>query len=155
MKITGTKLTNGPVNGARRGGGGGGVISVEEEDWVKVNDPKPARLYANVKTHKDDWPYMFILSSKGTATEKLARWIEWNLNEMATKHKAYIRDAKAFLLYLEHLNENMGPFPSGTRMISWDIKNFYPNCETIVPQLSKCLKFEAIRGDQTDQRICN
>ena len=24
----------------------------------------------------------------------------------------------------------------------------------IVPQLSKCLKFEAIRGDQTDQRIC-
>ena len=24
----------------------------------------------------------------------------------------------------------------------------------MVPQLSKCLKFEAIRGDQTDQRIC-
>ena len=24
----------------------------------------------------------------------------------------------------------------------------------IVPQLSKCRKFEAIRGDQTDQRIC-
>ena len=23
-----------------------------------------------------------------------------------------------------------------------------------VPQLSKCLKFDAIRGDQTDQRIC-
>ena len=30
------------------------------------------------------------------------------------------------------------PFPSGTRMISWDIKNFYPNCET-----SMCL--EAIK----------
>ena len=26
--------------------------------------------------------------------------------------------------------------------------------DTIVPRLSKCLKFEAIRGDQTDQRIC-
>ena len=25
---------------------------------------------------------------------------------------------------------------------------------SIVPQLSKCLEFEAIRGDQTDQRIC-
>ena len=25
---------------------------------------------------------------------------------------------------------------------------------TIAPQLSKCLKFEAIRGDQSDQRIC-
>ena len=50
-----------------------GVISAEEEDWVKVNDPKPARRYANVKTHKDNWPYRFILSSKGTATERLAR----------------------------------------------------------------------------------
>ena len=24
----------------------------------------------------------------------------------------------------------MAPFPPHTRMISWDIKNFYPNCET-------------------------
>ena len=43
----------------------------EEEDWVKVNDPKPARLYANVKTHKDNWPYRFILSSKG---QQLKDW---------------------------------------------------------------------------------
>ena len=28
------------------------VISEEEEDWVIVNKPKPARLYANIKTHK-------------------------------------------------------------------------------------------------------
>ena len=70
------------------------------------------------------------MSSKGTATERLARWVKCNLKEIATKRKAYIRDTKAFLLHLEHLNENMAPFPSGTRMISWDIKNFYPNCET-------------------------
>ena len=24
----------------------------------------------------------------------------------------------------------------------------------LVPQLSKCLKFEVIRGDQTDQKAC-
>ena len=36
-----------------------GVISVEEEGWVKVNDLKPARLYANVKTHKDNWQELF------------------------------------------------------------------------------------------------
>ena len=115
-----------------------GIISVEEEDWVKVNDPKPARLFASVKTHQDNWPYRFILSSKGTATERLARWVECNLKEIATKHQAYIRDSKAFLLHLEHLSENMAPFPSGTRMISWDIKNFYPSYET-----SMCL--EAIK----------
>ena len=71
-----------------------GVISAQEEDWVKVNNPKPARLYANVKTHKDNWSYRFILSSKGTATERLAIWVECNLKEIATKHKAYIRDTK-------------------------------------------------------------
>ena len=27
------------------------------------------------------------------------------------------------------------------------------NAFSIVPQLSKCLKFEAVRGDKTDQRI--
>ena len=32
----------------------------------------------------------------------------------------------------------MAPFPSGSRMISWDIKDSYPNCET-----SMCL--EAIK----------
>ena len=49
---------------------------------------------------------------------------------MATRHKAYIRDTKSFLLHLEQLNESIKPFPPHTRTISWDIKNFYPNCET-------------------------
>ena len=31
---------------------------------------------------------------------------------------------------------------------------FDAKLKTIVPQLSKCLKFEAILGDQADQRIC-
>ena len=48
------------------------VISEEEKDWVIVNQPKPTRLYANIKTHKENWPYRFILSSRGSATEKLA-----------------------------------------------------------------------------------
>ena len=38
------------------------------------------------------------------------------------------------------------------KALSWGYRGaeFLP----IVPQLSKCLKFEAILGDQTDQRIC-
>ena len=30
---------------------------------------------------------------------------------------------------------------------------FESGSSSVVPQLSKCLKFEAIRGDRTDQRI--
>ena len=42
-----------------------GVISAEEEDSVKVNSPKLARLYANVKTRKENWPYSFICPRGG------------------------------------------------------------------------------------------
>ena len=40
-------------------------------------------------------------------------------------------------------------------MLFWAQKrNLDGKYSIIVPQLSKCLKFEAIRGDQTDQTIC-
>ena len=108
------------------------VLSSEEANWVRIDNPKPARLYANIKTHKNGWPFRFILSARGSAAENLARWVECQLKVIATKHahKAYIKDTKSFLLYLEDLNKEKAPFPLHARMISWDIVNFYPNCDT-------------------------
>ena len=34
------------------------------------------------------------------------------------------------MLHLEDLNREKAPFPPHARMISWDIVNFYPNCDT-------------------------
>ena len=65
------------------------------------------------------------MSSKGTATENLARWIEYRLKPFAQLHQAYIRDRKSFLLYLEEINRTRAPFAPKTRLISWDIKNYY------------------------------
>ena len=31
---------------------------------------------------------------------------------------------------MEHLNEMRAPFREGTKLISWDIVNYYPNCNT-------------------------
>ena len=109
---------------------GNEVLSNEEANWVRIDNPKPARLYANIKTHKNGWPCRFILSARGSATENLARWVECQLKVIATKHKAYIKDGKSFLLYLEDLNKEKAPFPPHARMIGWDIVNFYPNCDT-------------------------
>ena len=86
------------------------VLSSEEANWVRIDNPKPARLYANIKTHKNRWPFRFILSARGSATENLARWVECQLKVIATKHKAYIKDAKSFLLYLEDLNKERHHF---------------------------------------------
>ena len=70
------------------------------------------------------------MSASGTATKNLARWIELQLKPPATKHQSYIRDTKSFLVYLEELNQKYAPFPADTRLVSSDIKNFYPSCDT-------------------------
>ena len=46
----------------------------------------------------------------------------------AMQHEAYIRNTKSFLLHLEHLSEMRAPFR--IKLISWDIVNYYPNCNT-------------------------
>ena len=70
------------------------------------------------------------MSSKGTAMENLARWIEYQLEPFAQLHQAYIRDTKSFLLHLEEINRTRAPFGPKTKLISWDIKNYYPSCDT-------------------------
>ena len=92
-------------------------------------------LLMNVKTHKENWPYRFIMSSRGTVTERLAKWLEYQLKPFAKIHDAYIKDTKSFLLYLEHLNSTRAPFREETKLISWDVKDFYPNCNT-----KKCIE---------------
>ena len=70
------------------------------------------------------------MSARGTATENLARWLEFQHKPYASMHEAYIKDTKSFLLHLEHLNQTRAPFKKGSKLISWDIINYYPNCST-------------------------
>ena len=89
-----------------------------------------------MKTHKTDWPYRFIMSSRGTATatatatEYLARWIEFKLKPYAQLHDSYIKDTKSFLKYIQTINETKAPLGLDTTLNSWDAVNFYPNCNT-------------------------
>ena len=104
------------------------VLSEDECVWKKAHHPKPATVYANFKTGKPDWQYKFIMSSHGTATEYLARSIELKLKPYAQLHSSYFRDTKSFLQYLERINDTRAPLDEGTKLNSWDIVNFYPNC---------------------------
>ena len=63
-------------------------------NWIVVDNPNPAKLYANIKTHKTDWSYRFIMSARGTATENLATWLEFQLKSYARMHESYIKDTK-------------------------------------------------------------
>ena len=51
-------------------------IGDEELEWITISGVRPGKTYANIKTHKADWPYRYIISSIGTAIENLARWVE-------------------------------------------------------------------------------
>ena len=136
---------------------GNEVLSYEEANWVRIDNPKPARLYANIKTHNNEWPFRFILSARGSATENLARWVECQLKVIATKHRAYIKDTKSFLLYLKDLNREKAPFLPHARMISWDIVNFYPNCDTglCLQAVRRALdRWEPKVSEEREQCIC-
>ena len=53
-----------------------GFLDDEVRSGVTNDNPKPGNLYANIKMHKDNWPYRFIMSARNMATENLVRWLE-------------------------------------------------------------------------------
>ena len=89
-------------------------------------------MYANIKTHKTDWPDGFIMSSRGTATEYLPQCTEFKLKPYmyAQLHDSYRKDTKSFLKYIETIKETKAPRGPDTTLNSWDVVNFYPNCNT-------------------------
>ena len=105
-------------------------ISEDEVNWIVREEVKPGKVYGNIKTHKTNNPYRFIVSSNGTAIENLARWIEFHLKTLANKHNAFLKDTKDFLNYIESKNEE-GPFEKEKLwLVSRDIVNYYPSCST-------------------------
>ena len=66
----------------------------------------------------------------------MAQWVEYQLKNLARQHPAYLKDTKHLLKFIEDLNDQQGPFQKEqVIMISMDIENFYPSCET-----NKCIE---------------
>ena len=105
-------------------------ITQDEADWVKTPNAKSGYINANIKTHKKSSPCRFIMAANGSPIEYLARWVEWNIKEYAQQHRAYIKDTKVLLQHIEQLNNTKAPFSDSSILVSWDIKNFYSNCQT-------------------------
>ena len=111
-------------------------IGEEEREWITSVNSKPAKIHANIKTHKRNWPYRYIISCIGTPIENLAKWVEYHLKLLSRQHKAYIKDTTHFLNYLEDVNISKGPFNADSvLLVTRDIANFYPSCDT-----QKCLQ---------------
>ena len=66
--------------------------------------------YANVKTHKENNPYQFIVLAKGIIIENLTHWLKYQLKELSRQHPAYLQDTKHLLSYIDEINKEHGPF---------------------------------------------
>ena len=111
-------------------------IGTEEAEYIICGNTKPAKVYANNKTHKKTWPYRYIVSCNNSAIEKLAQWVEYQLKSLARQNPEYLKDTKHLLKFIEDLNDQQGPLQKEqVIMISRDIENFYKSCET-----SKCIE---------------
>ena len=64
-------------------------LTKEEVEWINKKEVTSGKVYANVKTHKENNPYRYIVSARGTAIENLARWVEYQLKELSRQHPAY------------------------------------------------------------------
>ena len=105
-------------------------------EWISDVRSLPAKVYANIKTHKDGWPYRYIVLCNQTVIENLARWVEYQLKYLSRKRSTYLKDTKHFLSFIEDQNEKEGPFKlNEITMVCRDISNFYPSCNT-----KKCLE---------------
>ena len=102
----------------------------DEAIWLLNNEAKPATVYASPKTHKGSWPLRRIISCCRTAIENVAKWVEVHLRHLAKIHPTYIKDTGHLLERIEQINEKYAPLRPTTQLISWDIKNFYPSCDT-------------------------
>ena len=112
------------------------VISEEEMNWIIPAKVKPGNVYANPKAHKEGLPYRYIISARGTAMEKLARWSKFKLKSHARKHPAYLKDTTDFLNCIEDINIRKGPFDEmKTVLTTRDVENYYPSCD-----IHKCLQ---------------
>ena len=77
---------------------------------INKKEVKYGKVYANVKRHKENNPYWFIVSAKGTAHDNLDRWVEYQLKELSRQHPAHLQVTRHFLSYIDKINKEHGPF---------------------------------------------
>ena len=106
-------------------------LTKEEIEWINKMEIKSAKVYGNSKTYKENNPYGFTVSGKGTTIVNLAHWIEYLLKQLSSEPAAYLQDTRHFLSCIDEINKEHRPFDKEKLwFISRDIVNYYPSCET-------------------------
>nr|XP_039256349.1 uncharacterized protein LOC120333064 [Styela clava] len=87
--------------------------------------PKPGRLRLQPKVHEKNHPSRPIISTNGTATEKLSAFIDYKLTNLMCKEviPSYVRDSMDFLNILKKIDN----IPPGSYLVTMDVTSLYTN----------------------------
>ncbi|XP_039261676.2 uncharacterized protein LOC120337843 [Styela clava] len=102
-----------------------GVIDDKLAKSILPKDPKPGRLRLQPKIHKENHPSRPIISTNGTATEKLSAYVDYKLTPLMCKRviPSYIRDSMDFLNHLQKI-KTIG---QESLLVSMDVVSLYTN----------------------------
>ncbi|XP_062579651.1 uncharacterized protein LOC134241631 [Saccostrea cucullata] len=101
-----------------------GSISTELRHYLLPTEISSGKLQANPKVHKKNHPLRTIVNGRQHPTEKLAEYVELQLEDANKSLKSYIQDTTDFLRKLSTLNQ---PLPNSSLLFCMDVKSLYPS----------------------------
>ena len=107
------------------------ILTKEESEAMLADEKDAAKFYCIFKVHKEHEPMTAppprpIVSGSGSATENIAAFVEYHINDISKEHKSYIQDTPDFLRYIEKINQ--GPILEDDQiLVTWDVVGLYNN----------------------------
>ena len=90
---------------------------------LKTTDPKTPRFYMLPKVHKPGVPGRPIISAIGSPTSKIAEYVDYHLQPLASELPSFIKDTGAFLRKINSLDNT----PEGAILVTMDVSSLYTN----------------------------
>lgn len=101
-----------------------GPITSELRHYLLPTEISSGKLQANPKIHKENHPFRTIVNGRQHPTEKLAEYVESQLEEANRLLKSFVQDTADFLRKLSTVNQPLSNF---LIIFCTDVKALYPS----------------------------
>ena len=101
-----------------------GSITSEMRHYLLPTEIRAGKLQANPKIHKSGNPVRTIVNGQNHPTEKLAEFVESQLEENNVSLKSYVKDTTDFLRKLSGIEQ---PLPNKAKLFCMDVRALYPS----------------------------
>ena len=122
-----------------------GAINKKVRNYLSPVSPRISRLYLLPKLHKPGIPGRHNVSSSGSPTENISRFVDYFLQRLTMALPSYIWDITDFLQKLRKLH--VPALPPESLLVTLDISSPYTN----IPHNEGVIVCEEFLNTRTDQ----